>query len=624
VDGDITVPGVANQVRSEGVQRIAVLSDEPEKYTDKSLFPGATSFHHRDELDAVQRELRDIAGVTVLIYDQTCAAEKRRLRKKGAYPDPDRRIFINEAVCEGCGDCSVQSNCLSIYPVDTALGRKRKIDQSSCNKDYSCVKGFCPSFVSVLGGQLKKQAADPAGDDFARRTAALPSPELPELAQNFNLLVAGIGGTGVVTVGALITMAAHLEGKGASVLDFTGFAQKGGAVISHIRLGRSPASLNQVRIADGCADAVVACDIVVGTDPRSLRVLAKNRTRVLVNHSEVPSGQFVRNRNADIRMQERIGALADAVGRERLHTVEANEIMERILGNTVYSNVFLLGHAWQQGLVPVTREALERAIALNNVNVDENLRAFTWGRIAARDYDYVASVAGLVDVISLPPSLDEIIEHRSGLLVQYQNEAYAVRYREFVARVREREQAVKPGATALTEAVAKNLYKLMAYKDEYEVARLYSDGEFRAKLAATFAGDYQLRFHLAPPIFNRGLDEQGRPRKTTFGPWMLRAFGLLARFKGLRGSWLDPFGRLPDRREERALIQDYRALIEELLAGLASANHAVATECAELPDQVRGYGPVKSKSVAEYRQRRESLLHRFHHPETVVQLQQAS
>lgn len=624
VDGVISVQAIANQVRSEGVQRLAVLSDEPEKYTDKSLFPPATSFHHRDELDTVQRELRDIAGVTVLIYDQTCAAEKRRLRKKGAYPDPDKRIFINEAVCEGCGDCSVQSNCLSIYPVDTELGRKRKIDQSSCNKDYSCVKGFCPSFVSVLGGKLKKQAVDPVTADFERRAEALPAPELPALEHNFNLLVGGIGGTGVVTVGALITMAAHLEGKGASVLDFTGFAQKGGAVISHIRIGQSPASLNQVRIADGCADAVVACDIVVGTDPRSVRVLAKNRSRVLVNHSEVPSGQFVRDRNADIRMRERIAALTDAVGEERLHTVEANAMMERILGNTVYANVFLLGHAWQQGLIPVGRAALERAIALNGVNIDENLRAFTWGRIASRDYDYVASVAGLVDIVSLPRSVDDIIDYRVKLLEQYQNEAYATTYRDFVARVRAREQAVVPGATALTEAVAKNLAKLMAYKDEYEVARLYSDGEFRRKLAATFDGDYQLEFHLAPPIFNRGLDPQGRPRKTTFGPWMLRAFALLAKFKGLRGSWMDPFARLPDRREERALIDDYRALVEELLTGLSGSNHRVAIECAELPDQVRGYGPVKSESVALYRQRRESLLHRFHHPDSVVQLQEAS
>ena len=620
VDGVITVPAIANQVRSEGIQRIAVLSDEPEKYTDKSLFPAATSFHHRDELDTVQRELRDTPGVTVLIYDQTCAAEKRRLRKKGAYPDPDRRMFINQAVCEGCGDCSVQSNCLSIYPVDTELGRKRKIDQSSCNKDYSCVKGFCPSFVSVLGGRLRRSQADPAGDELQSRVATLPMPPEVDLADNFNLLVAGIGGTGVVTVGALITMAAHLEGKGASVLDFTGFAQKGGAVISHIRIGSSPATLNQVRIADGCADAVVACDIVVGTDPRTVRVLARDRTRVLVNHSEVPSGQFVRNRNADIRMREREAAITAAVGADRLHTVPANELMERILGNTVYANVFLLGHAWQQGLVPVSLAALEQALNLNGVNVAENLQAFAWGRVAAVDADYVGQVAGLVQVLNLPPSLEEVVEHRAGLLVQYQGESLARDYRDFVAAVKAGEQAVKPGSTALAEAVARNLYKLMAYKDEYEVARLYTSGEFRKQLEATFEGDYSLQFHLAPPIFSRGLDEQGRPRKRTFGPWMLRAFALLARFRGLRGTWADPFGYHPDRRQERALIADYRALVDELLAGLDSANFAIALELARLPEEVRGYGPVKAESVVRYGEQRAELLQRFHDPENAVQI----
>jgi indolepyruvate ferredoxin oxidoreductase len=366
VDGVISVPAIANQVRSEGVQRIAVVSDEPGKYTGKGAFPVGASFHHRDEMDALQRELRDVPGVSVLIYDQACAAEKRRRRKRGTYPDPAKRVFINDAVCEGCGDCSVQSNCLSIYPVDTELGRKRKIDQSSCNKDYSCVKGFCPSFVTVEGGELRKPEVAAARSDFEERVSALPTPQLPALDEAFDLLVAGVGGTGVVTVGALITMAAHLERKGASVLDFTGFAQKGGAVISHIRLGDTPSALNQVRIADGRADALVACDVVVGTDPRAVKVLAKDRTRVLVNHSEVPSGQFVQNRNADIRMDERLRAIGSAVGAQNLEVVEANALMERLMGHTVYANVFMLGHAWQQGLIPVSETALLRAIELKN------------------------------------------------------------------------------------------------------------------------------------------------------------------------------------------------------------------------------------------------------------------
>ena len=621
VDGVITVPAIANQVRSEGVNRIAILSDEPEKYTDKGLFPGGATFHHRDDLDAVQRELREIPGVTVLIYDQTCAAEKRRMRKRGTYPDPNKRMFINDAVCEGCGDCSVQSNCLSIYPLDTDLGRKRKIDQSSCNKDFSCVKGFCPSFVSVEGGRLKKGAALELTDDFSTRVAALSVPALHSLEHNFDLLVAGIGGTGVVTVGQLITMAAHLEGKGASVLDFTGFAQKGGAVISHIRIGKSPDTLHQVRIADGRADAVVACDVVVGTDPRCIRVLAKNRSRVLVNHTEIPSGQFVQNRNADVHMQQRIESLQAAVGPERLETVQANDLMLSIMGNTVYSNVFLLGYAWQRGLVPVALEALLRAIEINGVKIEENSRALSWGRIAAEDLQHVESTAGLCAVTPPARTLDDIVEHRSGLLVAYQNAKYAREYRDFISRVRDREQAVSPGSTVLTEAAAKYLYKLMAYKDEYEVARLYTDGEFLKKLGDTFEGDYQLTFHMAPPIFNRGLDALGRPKKSAFGPWMLAALKVLATFKFIRGTALDPFGRLADRREERELITDYRSMLEELVAGLTASNHAIAVECASLPDQVRGYGPVKAESIREYRELRVAQLHRFHNPASAVQIQ---
>ncbi len=543
VDGAITVPAIASQVRAEGVNRIAIVSDEPGKYTDKRAFPADTTFHHRSQLDALQRELREIPGVTVLIYDQTCAAEKRRLRKRGAFPDPARRVFINHAVCEGCGDCSVQSNCLSIYPLDTELGRKRKIDQSSCNKDYSCVNGFCPSFVTVDGGRLRRTAAIATDEDFAARVDRIGQPELPALEDNFDLLVAGIGGTGVVTVGQLITMAAHLEGKGASVLDFTGFAQKGGAVISHVRVGKTPDTLHQVRIADSRADAVVACDVVVGTDPRCVRVLARDRTRVLVNHTEVPSGQFVQNRNADIRMQARIDAMTQAVGEARLETVSANALMERIMGNTVYSNVFLLGYAWQRGMVPVGLEALLRAIELNGVNIEENRRALAWGRLAAVEPDYVAE-AGSTPAPSRPKTVDELVAHRADLLIRYADEAYADRYRALVAEVREAEARVMPGEDALSRAVARYLYKLMAYKDEYEVARLYTSGDFMRDLKATFEGDYRLTFHLAPPVFNRGTDSQGRPRKRTFGPWMLGAMKLLARCKGLRGTALDPFGRL--------------------------------------------------------------------------------
>ncbi len=620
VDGTISVPAIANQMRAEGVQRIAIVSDEPEKYHEKTLFPISSTFHHRDEMDVLQKELRSVSGVSVLIYDQACAAEKRRKRKRGTYPDPARRIFINEAVCEGCGDCSTQSNCLSIYPLDTELGRKRKIDQSSCNKDYSCVKGFCPSFVTVEGGELKRPRTVSTPKNFADRITALPSPTPARLEEAFDLVVAGVGGTGVVTVGALITMAAHLEGKGASVLDFTGFAQKGGAVISHIRIGSTPSDLHQVRIADSRADAVVACDVVVGTDPRVVRVLAKDRTRILVNHSEVPTGQFVQNRNAQIHMDERLTAIGDAVGIHNLKVVKANALMEQLMGHTVYANVFMLGYAWQQGLVPVSEAALVRAIEINGVNIEENKHAFMWGRLAIEDPQYLDDAASLPEEVSIQLPLDQLIDHRSTLLFQYQNQAYADVYKEIVGKFCAAELTLHKEEQKLSRAVAIYLYKLMAYKDEYEVARLYSNGEFQKKLKAAFQGDYKLSFHLAPPIFNRGLDALGRPKKMRFGAWMLPLFKVLARGKFLRGTSLDPFGWLTERREERAVLEEYQALLQEILSNLRPENLDAAIRCASLPDQIRGYGPIKSAAIADFREHKIQYLHHFHNPASSVQI----
>ena len=624
VDGVITVPAIANQVRSEGVQRVAIVSDEPEKYSDKSIFPSGATFHHRDEMDALQRELREIPGVSVLIYDQVCAAEKRRRRKRGQMPEPTRRIYINREVCEGCGDCSIQSNCLSIYPLETELGRKRKIDQSSCNKDYSCVKGFCPSFVSVEGGELVKAKAVGSVSDLEQHLTRLPLPQYSTLDETYDLMVVGVGGTGVVTVGALITMAAHLEGKGATVLDFTGFAQKGGAVISNIRIGKTPDELNQVRIADGRADAFVACDVVVGTDPRAVRVLAKNRTRVVVNHSEIPSGNFVQNRNASIRMKERLSAIESAVGSDNLDVLEANTLMERLLGDTVYSNVFLLGYAWQRGLVPVSEQALLRAIELNGVSVELNRAAFDWGRIAAEDLAFVIDKAQLKPTETGEKTLPELIEHRAGLLSDYQNADYAQNYRQFVEKVTDCESKLGHKELSLTRTVATYLYKLMAYKDEYEVARLYSAPAFREQLAETFGGDVKLSFHLAPPILGGGLDAQGRPQKRRFGSWMLGAFKLLAKMKGLRGTALDIFGYHKDRKDERALIGEYRTLVESILEHLNADNLNAAVACAALPDQIRGYGPVKEQAIAEFRTNKAAMLDRVINPESVVKIQEAS
>ena len=611
VDGTISVPAIANQVHSEGVNRLAVISDEPEKYSDKSIFPVETTFHHRDELDSVQRELRDIKGVTALIYDQTCAAEKRRRRKRGTFPDPAKRIFINELVCEGCGDCSKQSNCLSIFPLETEFGRKRKIDQSSCNKDYSCVKGFCPSFVTVEGGALRKPVAVGKNEEFEHRVKALPEPEPSPLTKPFDLLVGGVGGTGVVTVGALITMAAHLEGKGASVLDFMGFAQKGGSVLSYVRLAAAPDQLNQVRIDHGMADALIACDMVVGTDPRAINVLRNQHTRVIVNMSELPSGDFVLERDANMQADLRVKTLAEAVGPNLVNTLDANSLAERLLGNTVFSNIFLLGYSWQLGLVPVSLQALLKAIEINGVAVEANKQGFHWGRLAAVDFDFVKTIAGEKPV-EIATDLDSIIEKRYRFLVDYQNHSYADRYRDFVDQVKAKEASLGADGFALTEAVACYLFKLMAYKDEYEVARLYTDGQFLNKLANTFEGDYRLTFNMAPPLLARKLDEQGRPKKLTFGPWMLSALKLTAKLKVLRGSAFDPFGRSTERKAERDLIEQYRATISELLGRLTKDNLATAVDVAKVPDQIRGYGPIKETAMKAAKQQTEALLGQFY------------
>ncbi|MBI1364352.1 MAG: indolepyruvate ferredoxin oxidoreductase family protein [Alphaproteobacteria bacterium] len=610
IDGVLTVPMIARQVLAEGVKKAVIASDDPDAIRSAGGLPPGVEVRHRDELDAVQRALREVKGVTVLIYVQTCAAEKRRRRKRHEYPDPPKRMFINELVCEGCGDCSKQSNCLSIVPVETEFGRKRKIDQSSCNKDYSCVKGFCPSFVSIEGGALRKPEPAAMSEELKTALDALPEPALPALGRSFDLLVGGVGGTGVVTIGAIVTMAAHLEGKGASVLDFMGFAQKGGTVLSYVRLGENPAALNQVRIDIGAADAAIICDLVVGTDQRSLSVMRKGATRASANMEIMPTADFIRDRDIDFAAHQRLKLLKDACGDENVCDIDASAIAGRLLGDLVFSNMFLLGYSWQKGLVPVGLAALMRAIELNGVAVDKNRQAFALGRAAAVDPDAVYRAAGLKRGAEREPSLAELIARRADFLTAYQNRAYARRYRDFVERVAEGADAL-PGGEAFSRAVAIGLFKLMAYKDEYEVARLHTDGTFRKKIADEFEGDYKIRFHMAPPIFNRGLDEQGRPRKTTFGPWMYGALSVLRRFRFLRGTILDPFGQTAERRLERRLITEYRARIEALLPRLSAQNMQAAVAIARLPEDVRGYGPVKLASIEKTAARLDDLMRGF-------------
>ena len=610
VDGVITVPSIATQLTAEGVGKIVIVSDQPEKIAADGGIPHGIEIRHRDDLDAVQRELREIKGVTAIIYEQTCAAEKRRRRKKGEYPDPARRIFINELVCEGCGDCSKQSNCLSIVPVETEFGRKRKIDQSSCNKDYSCVKGFCPSFVSVEGGELRKPDVREHESALAAALGDLPQPTLPKIGRTYDMLIGGVGGTGVVTIGAIITMAAHLEGKGSSVLDFMGFAQKGGSVLSYVRLGPSPSGLNQVRVDIGEAEAVIACDLVVATDPRSLAVMQSGHTRAIANIDIMPTADFIRNRSIDFAARQRVMTLREACGESNVDTIDATQIALRLLGDTVFSNMLLLGFAWQKELAPISHGALMRAIELNGVAVSKNKSAFEIGRAAAFDASAVMRLAGLAERPAAEQPIDELIDRRRKFLTAYQNAAYGARYADFAAQVRAKAGRIE-GGDALTRAVAKNLFKLMAYKDEYEVARLYADGSFRKNIAAAFTGDFRVKFHMAPPVFNRGLDDQGRPLKRTFGPWMHSALFLLARLKFLRGTPFDPFGAAEERQLERRLIDDYMSRISQIADRLTPGNLNTAIEIANIPDEIRGYGPVKRVAIEKAEERFSALLGSF-------------
>ena len=550
--------------------------------------------------------------MTVLIYDQTCAAEKRRRRKRGKMVDPPKRAFINDAVCEGCGDCSKTSNCLSVVPIETEFGTKREIDQSSCNKDFSCVEGFCPSFVTVHGGALRKNKAAAAGSDGF---GPLPVPALPALDRPYGILVTGVGGTGVVTIGALLGMAAHLEGRGVSVLDMTGLAQKGGSVFSHIRIARTPEDIAAVRIAAGGADLLLGCDFLVAAATDSLAKVEKGTTRAFVNQTETIIGSFVRNPDLKFPTDDTRHALVDAVGRDAIEFLDANRLAVGLLGDSIAANLFMLGYAWQKGTVPVSAEAIDQAIELNAVAVEFNKKSFLWGRRAAVDLAAVDAVATPKQAATgsrrVSQSLDEIIERRVAELTAYQNAAYAGRYRALVGRVRQAESERTPGRSGLGEAVARNLAKLMAYKDEYEVARLYTDGEFLRKLHERFDGDFKLQFHLAPPLLAEQDPTSGHLKKKTYGPWMLQAFGLLAHFKGLRGTAWDPFGRTEERRTERRLIGEYVAIVEEILSRLDQDNHQTAVELARIPARIRGFGHVKAANLAEAKTAEAALLAAF-------------
>jgi indolepyruvate ferredoxin oxidoreductase len=613
-DGGLTVPQVARQVAAEGAKRVVVVTDEPGKYSHSAQWPQGLTVHHRDDLIEVQKELAEIPGVTVLIYDQTCAAEKRRRRKRHTYPDPQKRVIINDLVCEGCGDCGVKSNCVSVQPLETEWGRKRTIDQSSCNKDFSCVKGFCPSFVTVHGATLKKGGGITADHDLP----VLREPKLPTIDHTYNIIVTGVGGTGIVTIGGILGMAAHLEGRGIGVLDMAGLAQKGGAVFSHIRIAETPEAIHAIRVAAGRADLVLGGDIVVAGTRKVLAAVKNGATEMVINTAEFLPGEFTRNADFSLPTERLKRTIIADAGRDKTHFIDASRIATALFGQSIGANMFMVGYAYQLGAIPLSAAAIERAIELNGEAVPMNQAAFHWGRRAAVDRAAVEGLAkppsfsGASDARRFSESFDETVERRVKFLTAYQNAAYAQRYRAFVEKAKAAEAARAPGKCGLADAVARYLFKLMAYKDEYEVARLYTDGAFLKQVATEFDGDnLRFEFHLAPPLLARRDKTTGLPRKMSFGPWLLPAFRLLAKLKGLRGTPFDPFGRSPERRTERKLIDDYQVLLDEVLAGLTPENHHLAVGLAAIPEKIRGFGHIKQRHLAAAKADEAALLEQF-------------
>lgn len=600
VEGAPTPLDIVRQLLAERVAPVVIVTDEPENFAGAGRPPKGVRVLHRDRLDEIQRELREKQGVSAIVYVQTCAAEKRRRRKRGAFPDPDRRVFINPAVCEGCGDCSVQSNCISITPLETEFGRKRKIDQSSCNKDFSCLKGFCPSFVTLEGARIAKRG-DAASDRLDELIAALPDPEIAGGDRVYDVLVTGIGGTGVLTVGAVLGMAAHVEGKGCTVMDQTGMAQKGGAVTSHLRVGPTQDGIFSPRLDVAMTDLILACDMVVAAYPDVLKTVKPGITRAVLNSDVAPTGEFQTNRDLDMgigRLEETIRA---ALAGGELFSLNASSLATSLTGDSIATNFLMVGYALQKGLLPVSHAALEEAIRLNGSNARGNLRTLALGRLAAHRSDAFQVVDPAAEAVARLTTLGGVLDSRTALLTSYQSVAYAEDYRAFVGEVGSIVPVTRgTGSDDFVRAVALSLAKLMAYKDEYEVARLHTDPVFRDALKAQFDDGFRIAFHLSPPLVARTDPHTGRPRKIRFGRWVVPLFGMLRRMKRLRGTVFDPFGYTQERREERRLIAEYRELVRSLAPRLTVDNVDAAIALAKAAQNIRGFGPVKLASIADY------------------------
>ncbi len=611
LDGHISVPMIASQLAAEGVKQIAIVTDEPGKYPKGVSFPAGVAVHHRRDLQAVQIELSKFDGVTALIYDQTCAAEKRRRRKKGEFPDPDKRIFINPAVCEGCGDCGVKSNCVAVVPLETELGRKRAIDQSACNKDYSCVEGFCPSFVTVHGAKPKKGRGAARDGGIASMLGALPEPKQPALDAPYSMIVTGVGGTGVVTISAVLGQAAHIEGKGFGGIDMTGLAQKGGAVACHMRVARSADEIHAIRVGVANADVIIGGDLVVTASNKILETIRPDHTAVVVSTHEMTTGAFTHNANLVVPGAALKAAISDRIGQGPLAMLDAHEAAVNLLGDSIASNMFLLGFAYQKGHVPIGSAAIEQAIELNGAAVEMNRQAFRFGRLAAHD---AAAMQRLVkpaaSAAANPKTLPDTLAFRSAHLTAYQDAALAERYRSKVAWIAGLEKDRTPGRAGLAEAVARGYHKLLAIKDEYEVARLYTDGTFEKTLAEQFDGVTSIEFHLAPPLLARFHKDKvtGHPRKIKLGRWLLPVFRLLAKGRSVRGTVWDLFGYSAERRLERQMIADYEKVLEEIGRRLSPATHATAVVLAALPEDIKGFGHVKQANYETAKQREAALL----------------
>ena len=607
LDGQLSVDDLMHQLRGEGVRRIALVSDAPNYFAGVfDTIPGFT-LHDRSELDAVQRELRTYEGTSVIVYQQTCAAEKRRRRKKGILEDPKKRVFINDAVCEGCGDCSVQSNCLSVIPKDTVLGRKRQIEQSSCNKDFSCLEGFCPSFVSVIGGELRSAAPHkPASESATSLFDPLPEPVLPSLDKPWNTVVAGVGGTGVLTIASLVAMAAHIEGKGCATMNQTGLAQKFGAVTSHVRVAKDQESILAVRIPAGEADLLIGCDLVVSATYECLGKAANGRTHAIINDAEQATAAFILDPDAAFPAKSMHQKIAVEVGSEQLAFVNATDIARQLLGDTIGANLFLLGYAWQKGWVAVGREALERAIEVNGVAIDFNKRAFLLGRQFVHQPELILDQLASHE-IRAPMTLAELIDDRVKRLTDYHSAAFADRYVERVEALRKQDPQPETDSS-ITRAYAEQLYRLMAIKDEYEVARLHSSPEFKAQLAAQFSGDISLRFHLAPPLLSQKDPITGHLRKREFGPWLMPLFSVLAKLKRLRGTPLDVFARSTERKLEQEDLLNYLNMMDTAIRKLSNDNYALIASLAGAAKLLRGYGHVRADNREKFNQERKRLL----------------